>query len=131
MQNEFAGKCEEEAKAVSRCVEDVFPDQMALFNVIIENFQEAFEKEFKKLGILKVNFNSKSTEVSVSDRGALTNLNDATAYVSKELSKENWAAAGTIARRNNRCCDRFGNTCCWNRYRRSDRLYRRKFHDAR
>ncbi len=97
MQNEFAGKCEEEAKAVSRCVEDVFPDQMALFNVIIENFQEAFEKEFKKLGILKVNFNSKSTEVSVSDRGALTNLKDATAYVSKELSKENWAAAGTIA----------------------------------
>ena len=60
------------------------------FSAIMESYQKSFENQFKKLGVIKIDFGSiilaKPNVVSVT----LSNFNSSLEYMSNEVSKEDW-----------------------------------------
>ncbi len=93
LKEELGSKCAEEARKVAGCSAGVQDKLRDLYVTIIKKFQGEFEKKFKELDILAVGFDAKGNVIDISSSLSLSNLREATNYVSQESFKEN---AGTV-----------------------------------
>lgn len=64
------------------------------FSVIMKSFQRNFEKQFDKLGIIKIDFRSIKLTQPHTMAVSLSNLKNSLDYMSNEVSKENWLMGG-------------------------------------
>lgn len=87
-------ECERQASMIVQSSVAMNQSLLSDFSVIMKSYQENFENQFNKLGIIKIDFGSimltQPHVVSVS----LNNLKNSLDYMSNEVSKENWLMGG-------------------------------------
>lgn len=92
--SEVPEDCERQADRIVQSANAENDSLRCAFSDIMISYQKNFEKQFKKLGIIKIDFRSISLTqphvVSVS----LTNLKSSLEYMSEEVTKDNWFIGG-------------------------------------
>lgn len=92
--SEVPKDCERHAERIVQSANAENDSLRCAFSDIMISYQKNFEKQFKKLGIIKIDFGSISLTqphvVSVS----LTNLKSSLEYMSEEVTKDNWFIGG-------------------------------------
>lgn len=92
--NEVPKECNRQARNVGRTSNAMLKSLLELFNKTMASFHGNFENQFEKLGILKVDLGNINVERPGAHVVSLDNLKESLDYMSKEVTRENWAMGG-------------------------------------
>lgn len=87
-------ECERQANMIVQSSAAMNQFLLSDFSVIMKSYQENFENQFNKLGIIKIDFRSIMLRKPHVAYVSLNNLKSSLDYMANEVSKENWLMGG-------------------------------------
>jgi len=98
IETEVPKECNRQASYVAQLMDDTSQTLLKAFTDVMAAYQRSFERQFSRLGILKVNMGSITLDKPKVQAVSLSNLKASLDYMSNEVSKENWAmGSGGVA----------------------------------
>lgn len=91
---EIPKECERQANMIVQSSAAMNQSLLSDFSVIMKSYQGNFEKQFNKLGIIKIDFRSIMLHKPHVAYVSLNNLKSSLDYMANEVSKENWLMGG-------------------------------------
>lgn len=89
MSEDFVGECEERGLKLAKNANTFYISQDKIFYKVMKEFQEAFRRQFTRLGILEVDIDTKEITVPPQVSVTIDDVKTSVDYVSKELDREN------------------------------------------
>lgn len=89
--NEVPKICNSQAVLISQCVDTAIQSLVRAFSDVMAVYHKDFERQYKKLGILKVNIDNITINMPKVQSVSLSHFKESLDYMSNEVSKENWA----------------------------------------
>ncbi len=87
-------ECERQANIIVQSSAAMNQSLLSDFSAIMKSYQSNFEKQFKKLGIIKIDFGNITLSKPHIAYVSLSNLKSSLDYMANEVSKENWLMGG-------------------------------------